>query len=197
MGKLISKSYFAGISIGMAGIISSYAIPAIAPFVFAIGLLIVILGDLNLYTGKIGTYPIEEKGLLDISLILIFNIVGAWAAAQYFKLYPITDSLQIALQYKNNQSFIQVFFSSIFCGILMYTAVTLSQKSKSREIIVILAVSAFIIAKFNHSIADSFYLSIDGINLHDIAFLFYAALGNAFGAKLLHYISNLKIEEHT
>lgn len=79
----------------------------------------------------------------------------------------------------------------------MYTAVTLSQKSKSREIIVILAVSAFIIAKFNHSIADSFYLSIDGINLHDIVFLFYAALGNAFGAKLLHYISNLKIEEHT
>lgn len=186
MGKLISKSYLAGLSIGMAGIISSYAMPAIAPFVFAIGLLIVILGDFNLYTGKIGTYSIEEKGLLDISLILIFNIIGAWTAAQYFKLYPITDSLQSVLQYKNNQSLTQVFFSSIFCGILMYTAVILSQKSKLREIIIILAVGAFIIAKFNHSIADSFYLSIDGINLHDTVFLFYAALGNAFGAKLLH-----------
>ena len=61
MGKLISKSYLAGLSIGMAGIISSYAMPAVAPFVFAIGLLIVILGDFNLYTGKIGAYSIEKR----------------------------------------------------------------------------------------------------------------------------------------
>lgn len=195
MGKsLILKSYFAGVSIGMAGIISSYATPTLSPFIFAIGLLIVILGNLSLYTGKIGTYSIEDEGILTISLVFIFNILGAWTTSLYFLIYPLTNSLIKTIQYKNSQSPIEIFCSSIFCGILMYTAVVLSQKSKNREIIIIFAVSAFIIGKFNHSIADGFYLALDGITVYDCVCLFYAALGNALGAKLLHFISNLKIE---
>lgn len=195
MGKsLILKSYFAGVSIGMAGIISSYATPAVSPFIFAIGLLIVILGNLSLYTGKIGTYSIEDEGILTIALVFIFNILGAWTTSLYFLIYPLTNSLIKTIQYKNSQSVIEIFCSAIFCGILMYTAVVLSQKSKNREIIIIFAVSAFVIGKFNHSIADGFYLALDGITGYDCALLFYAALGNAFGAKLLHFISNLKIE---
>lgn len=184
---LLLKSIFAGLCIAIAGIVSSYATLAIAPFIFSIGLILIILGELKLYTGIIGV----SNNIKEILIVFLGNFIGAGAGALYYLSYSIPDSLLLIIQNKELLSISQLLTSSFFCGILMYTAVVLSKNKENRLFIVIFCVASFIIGKFEHSIADIFYFSINGFSLKDIINIITIAFGNMVGAKTFNFIYKL------
>lgn len=177
------KSFVAGLLIGLACIIScQYSYPE---FIFPVGLICIVYSNNLLYTGCIGHYSLKDYRLL---LIIAGNLLGVLLPLYYTK-YLNASSLDAILDYKYNEPYLQYSISSIFCGILMCTATSLN---KSKNILVILfCVAAFIISKLDHSIANMFYLGIDGYDLHDIVLIFIALIGNGVGAKLLYVSSRM------
>lgn len=76
---------------------------------------------------------------------------------------------------------------------LMCTATSLN---KNKNILVILlCVAAFIISKLDHSIANMFYLGLDGYDLHDMLLIIIALVGNGVGAKLLYISYNIMCKQ--
>ena len=64
---------------------------------------------------------------------------------------------------------------------------TATSLNKDKNILVIFfCVSAFIIGKFDHSIANMFYLGVDGYDLHDVFLILVAIVGNGVGSKILY-----------
>lgn len=184
---LLLKSIFAGLLIAMAGIVSSFATPAVAPFIFSVGLICIILGEMKLYTGIVGI----SNNIKEIFIVFIGNFIGAFIGSLYFLVYSPSNYLLLIVQNKELLSISQLLISSFFCGILMYTAVSLSKDKENRFFIIILCISAFIIGKFEHSIADVFYFGINGFSFKDILFIILAAIGNALGAKSFNFIYKL------
>ena len=71
------------------------------------------------------------------------------------------------------------------CGFLMYIAVDI-YKQKQNIIGILCCIPAFIIAGFEHSIADMFYICNAHIfNMKTLIFILIVIIGNAMGA-LLH-----------
>jgi formate/nitrite transporter FocA (FNT family) len=78
----------------------------------------------------------------------------------------------------------------------MYLAVSI-YKEKGSYISVLFCVPAFILAGFEHSIADMFYFAASGIvSLRATGFIWIVILGNALGGMLLPMLSRIgKSEE--
>lgn len=88
---------------------------------------------------------------------------------------------------------LSVFFKSIWCGFLMFTAVDIYKEHKSL-IGIIFCIPTFILCGFEHSIADSFYFFSTGTyTLQMLIFILVTVTGNAVGANLFKIL--LKIDK--
>lgn len=172
------KSVFAGILIGIAAIISANA--TYQHIIFSVGLVSVVCCGAYLYTGMIGKLTYRDYKM--ILQILIGNIFGVLIVCLYARYYCSADMFDQVIANKESYSLIYVFVASIFCGILMCTATVLN--INGNVLIMILCVSAFILGKFPHCIADTFYLSLNGISLNDACYILLSVIGNTIGAKL-------------
>ena len=86
--------------------------------------------------------------------------------------------------------------AAIFCGILMYTAVEVFKTGKS-PLGIFFCVPAFIIAGFEHSIADMFYFFSARMFSGEVAvFLLVVVIGNSVGGMLLPWLKLLAGEKH-
>ena len=86
------------------------------------------------------------------------------------------------------------FIRAIFCGMLMYLAVCLYKEHKTIAGIVF-CVPVFILAGFEHSIADMGYFAISGIvSLEAFLFIWVVILGNSLGGVLLPLLGRLTKE---
>lgn len=191
MKKLILNSCLAGLLIGLASVIFvlvNNSIPdpygkIVGSFLFSIGLISVILLDTFLFTGKIG-YVNSKEILKNVLIGLLFNIVVAFIVGLIFRLIngvnEIYDSRTLKEWYK-------ILFDSIGCGALIYLAVELYKK-KNNLLLIVLPVMAFILAGFEHSIADACYLGMSKITLKGILYLLIIIVGNAFGSLLIRLI---------
>ena len=90
--------------------------------------------------------------------------------------------------------FYSSFILGLFCGVLMYIAVHnyRTNTGVGRFIGIFFAVPVFILAGFEHSVADMFYLAA-GLTFDKIPqgllFLILVSLGNAAGAIVLRLLS--------
>ena len=74
---------------------------------------------------------------------------------------------------------------TIFCGFLMYLAVSIFRDKKT-PIGILFAIPVFILSGFEHSIADMFYFAASGmVSLRAFFFLWVVILGNSVGGMLL------------
>ena len=79
----------------------------------------------------------------------------------------------------------QTLIRAVFCGILMYLAVSIYRENKSIAGI-LFCVPVFILSGFEHSIANMFYFGASGIvSLHAFGYIWIVILGNSLGALLL------------
>ena len=196
MIKTILKSILAGVLIALAGIVYlSCTDKVVGSFLFSFGLCLVILLEANLYTGKVG-YVNSKKDVFDLAIMLGFNLLSAFLVGLIAKTGSLHDSANAVVSAK-----LDVFYDtwwitllkSIGCGICIYGSVEGYKKTKS-FIPVILGVMCFILAGFNHVVADAFYIGAARFYWINLVYLLLVAVGNAIGSILIRLLQKgLKI----
>ena len=185
--NIIIKSVLAGILIALAGhIYLNCSNKIVGAFLFSIGLIGVIVLKASLYTGKVG-YVKTKKDIFEILIVLAFNLVSAYLVGLLVK-----SSYDLGLPYEARllKSEFRVFLDGVFCGMLIYLAVELYKKTNSL-IPVIMCVMAFILAGFEHSIADAYYMGVTGLSAKGLLYMLLIVLGNAVGSLVIRHIQLL------
>lgn len=182
--RMLVKAIYAGFAIGIGGIIYlSVDNRVIASMLFSFGLSTIVVQGFNLYTGKIG-FVKEWKELPDMLLILLGNFVGTYIAAMLAKAASLSISSAEMVGKKLDNSLLNVFLLSVFCGVMMYLAIDNYNRSKN-IVFVVAAVMIFILSGFEHSIANMFYFHLAGAySLKSLLYILVMAAGNGVGAKI-------------
>lgn len=175
----ILKSALAGLLIALAGIIYLQCENKIVgAFLFSVGLLAIFILDANLFTGKIG-YVNSKQKTLDCLFILVVNLVIAFLIGLLYRLYK--GEVSTAFDSRMNKQWYQLLLDGIGCGALIYIACESYAKMKS-VIVPIICVAGFILAGFEHSIADAFYFGASTLSWNGLLYLLIVIIGNAIGS---------------
>ena len=194
--KWFVRGILAGICISMGGVVllgTTASVGAeykwVGACLFAIGLFTVIHFGFNLYTGKIGYVLQNDKVyLVEVAMGLIGNLVGCLFIGYAFQFdgavamcQPKIDSLDFTDLY----TVFNTLMKGVMCGMLMFIAVDF-YKTKGSYIATFVAVPVFIMAGFEHSIADMFYFSSAMMwDLDAVIFILIIIVGNALGGMLI------------
>lgn len=185
MIKLICKSVLAGLLISLAGIVYlNCSDKIVGSLLFSLGLISVILLEANLFTGKIG-YVNSKRSILESLIILVFNLVTAVIVGLIYRCSsdaaaPIVESKLLVF----SETWWLTGLKAIGCGAAIYLSVEGYKKSKSL-IPVILGVMVFILAGWNHCIADCFYIAAGSTNALSIPYLLVVIVGNSIGSLMI------------
>lgn len=168
----------------------------VGAFFFSVALVCICLKGYGLFTGRVGYFPStptldEAKGLgmtLAGNAVSTFLIGAAVAATMQEGMASVAYALTIA---KLATPWYLTLLRAVLCGVLMYLAVSI-YREKNTLAGILFCVPAFIIAGFEHSIADMFYLAASGYRALDgLLFLLLVIVGNAIGGMLLPLLTRL------
>lgn len=160
---------------------------------FAVALLTICLKGYSLFTGKVGYLP-ESHSKDDVSTLLLGLFGNAIATCGIGYILGLAmPNLQavatISYNAKLTQEWYQTFVRAIFCGVLMYVAVSI-YKENGKLAGIFFAVPTFILSGFEHSIANMGYFGISGqVSLDAFVFILIVILGNAVGGVALPLIT--------
>ena len=169
---------------------------AIGAFFFSIALLCICYKGYSLYTGKIGFIPEKHDGEAVSVLLLgllgnLIATVGLGLAVRYAipSVSAVAESICAA---KLTQELGQTLIRGIFCGILMYLAVNI-YRDKNTVVGILFCVPVFILAGFEHSIANMFYFAAAGsFSLDTVIYILVVVLGNTLGGMLMPLLAMIK-----
>lgn len=190
----VFRGIFAGIMIGIGGVVFlSLDNKVIGASFFSIGLLVVCMFNMYLYTGKIG-YVISNK--LSYVVLLMFTLIGNFIGTYLValgclnsRISSISEKARVLSDIKLNDSVVSILILSIFCGILMYIAVNSYKTSKDvlgRYIPVFMGVIVFILCGFEHCVANMFYFSVASVwSFKTVIYTFVMVIGNSIGSILI------------
>ena len=193
------KGIYAGVMIGMGGTIYlSMSNPVIGAILFSIGLLMICVYKMNLYTGMIG-YVIENKLNYFITLIftLVGNLIGTMLTA-YLVLNTRIANISIKAKeismIKIHDNYLSIFILAMFCGMLMYIAVNNYKKGEDsiiKYLSIIICVIVFILCGFEHCIANMYYISLAKVwSLKAILIMLVMIFGNSIGSIVIALFNN-------
>lgn len=197
MLKKISDGIAAGIMISIGGCVYMACENKIAGAVlFCVALLTICWKGYSLFTGKVGymafSHTREEVSVLLLGLLgnaiatIILGLIIRSAIPN------IGEAANTACTAKLTQSIESTLIRAILCGVLMYVAVSV-YKTKSSVVGILFAIPVFILAGFEHSIADMFYFAASGIvSLRAFSYLWIVILGNSLGGMLLPALESVK-----
>lgn len=194
--KNFIKGIYAGIMIGIGGTIYlSMSSKVLGAIFFSIGLMMICIFNMNLYTGKIG-YIINNKKsyLLELLLSLLGNFIGTYLVAfliRNTRYAYLSETAREISMIKINDSIISILILAIFCGILMFLAVDNYKKNKSdfaKYLGIFMCVIVFILSGFEHCIANMFYFSLASLwSTKSLWYIIIMIMGNSIGAILINY----------
>ena len=188
------KSIFAGIMIGIAGTVYLRVDNNLfGAFLFSIGLLVICMYGMNLFTGKVGYVLINKFNYIyELLITIVGNFIGTFLVARLVLLTrfkSISDKAVNLVNLKLNDNLLSIFILSILCGILMYIAVN-NYKKINNEIgkysCIFMCVMVFILSGFEHSIANMYYISVANLlSFKSLLYIFIMLLGNSIGSILI------------
>ncbi len=180
--QMFVRAIYAGFMIGIGGIIYlSEDNRIVASMLFSFGLSTIVVQGFNLYTGKIG-FVKAWKELPDMLLIMAGNYAGTFVAAMLAKAAHINVSSVEMVHNKMDNTLLNVFFLSVFCGVMMYLAIDNYGRTKN-IIFVIAPVMIFILSGFEHSVANMFYFNLaEAFSLQALLYILVMVAGNGVGA---------------
>ncbi len=188
------KSIFAGIMIGIAGTVYLRVDNNIVgAFLFSIGLLVICMYGMNLYTGKIGYILINKLNYIyELLITILGNFIGTFLVARLVLLTrfkSVSDKAVDLVNLKLNDNLFSIFILAVLCGILMYIAVN-NYKKINNEIgkysCIFMCVMVFILSGFEHSIANMYYISVANLlSLKSLLYILIMILGNSVGSILI------------
>lgn len=195
MKKAISVfllAVLAGLAISIGGwIFLATEMKIVGALFFTVGLYIIVLNGLFLYTGKIGylaTTEDKKEYLPTLLYTWLGNFFGTYLGAMGLlctKMQGLQETARTISLGKLQQSPMSAFLLAVFCGILMYVAVDGFKESKN-PLILFLCVSVFILAGFEHCVANMFYFSLGQVwSLRAFGYLLLMTFGNSVGGMLI------------
>ncbi|MGN1044683.1 MAG: formate/nitrite transporter family protein [Candidatus Methanomethylophilaceae archaeon] len=159
----------------------------VGAILFSVGLFAVLTYGFNLYTGKVGYILQNDRTyLVEVLVTIIGNFVGCMIVGYLFQ-FPMAETMcQAKLDaFLADGGVIDAIAKGVFCGVLMYIAVD-NYKSKGSMLGTFICVPVFILAGFEHSIADMFYFSSAMMwNMDSFLFTLAILFGNMIGCCLI------------
>ncbi|MBQ9781247.1 MAG: formate/nitrite transporter family protein [Clostridia bacterium] len=197
----------AGIMIAVGGTVflacfgdGSMVNKTIGAFFFSIALLSICYKGYSLYTGKIGFIPEKHDG--EAFSVLLWGLLGNLIAtvvlgyALRAAIPAIGGVAETLCTARLTQEWWQTLIRGIFCGILMYMAVSIYRDKKTISGI-LFCVPVFILAGFEHSVANMFYFGAAGMffSVKSIIYLAIVVAGNTIGGMLMPILAMIKPKE--
>lgn len=199
----VLKGLTGGVLIGLAALVYSKAMelgvgPFCAALLFSFGLMAVIGLSANLYTGKAGYLWQDGLDSRDLAFRLYLNALGASLVGSI----GIGDASIWAG--KIAKPWYSVFGGAIGCGFLIFLAVEMSRRYGIRQTwaFVALCVISFILAGFEHSIADIAYFGGYIVNSNSslvgksVGYLLLIVIGNLIGSLVAHWLAAITPKEY-
>jgi formate/nitrite transporter FocA (FNT family) len=188
----------AGMCIGVGGTVYLMCTSKLLGAVlFSVGLLTILVFGLKLFTGMTG-YLFGERSKLKylITLILVWsgNFTGTFLVGLAVRntriALTIIPTAQVLVATKLEDSWYSLMILGVFCGLLMYIGVDSFKKlqdnySTLRTLMPIICVATFIIAGFEHCIADMFYCAVAGLSLKSVIMILVVTVGNILGSFII------------
>lgn len=196
MKRVLSKilsGIVAGILISIGGTICLALLgydKVVGAILFTVALTTICYKGYALFTGKVG-YIVESHTKDDFEtlfLCLFGNLIGAVAFGYMigFAMPSLSEVAYTACLARVENTILQALIKGILCGILMYVAVSVFRENNKNVLGIMLAIPTFILAGFEHSIADMFYFACGNlVSLDAFIFLVVVIIGNAVGGMLL------------
>lgn len=183
-------------------------------FMFATGLLLILLYGYSLVTGKMG-YILENKPgyIIDCLISYLGNFVGTFLSAGLVSLTKFFDkdnvsytsgvmnALESVVDSKMNDGVLSLIILGILCGVMVFFAVNTYKKADmplARIVTLFVTIGLFCICGFEHCVADMFYFSLYSFTHGFADFgiligkLMYVTLGNIIGCLLIPSIRLLR-----
>ena len=190
MLKKVTSGIAAGIMVSIGGAVFLACENRIAGAVlFSVALLSICMAGYSLYTGKVGFIPEkhDKEAFSVLFLGLLGNTIGTilcgWILRSAIASYG--ETANVICTAKLSQTFWSTLIRGTFCGILMYTVVKINRDNHS-PLGILFCIPVFILAGFEHSVADIFYFAASGIvSLKAFGFILTVILGNSIGGMLL------------
>lgn len=190
--KLIISSALAGIAIAIGGV--AYLVSGQA-WTFPIGLFMVCLFELHLFTGKVSTASSvsEIPGLI---IMVVSNMLSAMMMGEvmrYAKPQIVDAAVEICTR-KMGEGFALIPLA-ILCNVMIYTAVYSynNKRSAVRMFGLFFATFIFVLCGFEHCVANAFYFSLAGmVDGSAVAYLVKNAVFNAVGGIAAYRLILLK-----
>ncbi len=182
--KCLVRAILAGMMIGIGGCVYlGCEVKWVGAILFAVGLFTIFSFRLDLYTGKVGYVFDNDRSYIPYLLVVILgNFIGCLLLGLMMPLDAASNLAQVKL---DNYSFLQVLFKGVLCGMLMFIAADCYKNTKS-FIATFVCVPVFILAGFEHSIADMFYFcSAGAFSVESLVFILTVLIGNAIGGFLI------------
>ena len=188
-----ARCLLGGILIGLGG--TAYLCcenKYVATLLFAFGLTAILVFSLGLFTGRAGNLP--KYGVKYIPTLLI-TIAGNFTGCALMGIYADFRGLADVFSHRLDAPLSLSFVNAIFCGVLMYVAVEGYAVTKNFFVPTI-CIPTFILAGFEHSVADVFFMFAAGVySWKAVLFIIVAVLGNLVGCSLLPFCRKYFLKE--
>lgn len=187
---LFVKAVAAGGAISLGGLANIYSQNnIIGSLFFCVGLFVILAWNLNLFTGKI-CLCLTDKSLKLLDLIGIYtgNLIGCIVFGYLMRLISpsnLIESTATSMQTRVSNFWYVNILKGFMCNLCIYIAVIgyrdLDEDWK-KILSLILGVSVFVLCKFEHCIANMFYISFCNLwNLVSLLFISTVTAGNILG----------------
>lgn len=199
------KSVLGGAAISIGAVVYLSVENHIAgAFLFAVGLFTIYTFGFYLYTGKVCLIPEKPPSYFgELALIYSGNLVGTVGMGYLLrgtKLVRLAETAETMATAKLADGAFSVFVMSVLCGVMMSIAVlgfTSIEDSVGKHLALVMPVMVFLLAGFEHSIANFFYISLADLwSFKAVLYSAIYAVGNMAGGVILPLASKLR-ESHS
>ena len=197
MRQFISLSIFAGLLIGIAGLVFLNVGGLGGAILFAFGLLSVTISKAELFTGKAGFLPYRES--LQLLPMVLLNAAGCLITAyiaSYSTSEVVATTLDTIMAAREAASWHMLLMTSIGTGVIVTLAVYGVRKGTYLPLLY--GVPVFIMCGLPHSIADAFYYWVAILRGDFAAWMvvawLWSVVGNYIGCNLPRWFMGDRFE---
>ena len=200
MGRVV-EAIAAGILISIGGCVflacAGDGMKWLGAILFAVALLCICIKGYSLFTGKVG-YLVNDHSAdywKVVATSLIGNAIaccGVGLIIAYAMPHLSATAAGICAA-KLEQEVLSIIVRAILCGVLMYMAVSI-YKEKGTYAGIFFCVPVFILAGFEHSIANMFYFAVAGefFTVQGLIYLAIVVLGNSIGGMMMPLLAMIQ-----
>ena len=193
MFTIISSSILAGIAISLGAIANLVVGPPLGPFLFAVGLFMVIALKLDLFTGRAGLLATKEFKPLNLLVVWVGNFIGCFMSGVIVlftfpeaTMEKVVSGATKIMTMRIDSPWYTLIILGIMCGILMYMAVQGSARAEMsyKPFVAMLPVAVFIFSGYAHCVADMFYYSAAQMYTQAALPVLFVTIGNVIGCNI-------------